>query len=124
MVTKGYLQGISDLKYSPDGSTLAAATFDQHVDLYAVGAKRYTKLARCTGHSSTVRSLDWSRDSSVLQSVCSAYEVLYWNGRNGRQVTRSQRDTPWATWTCFLGFPVMGIWPDSADGTDINSVDR
>jgi hypothetical protein len=28
------------------------------------------------------------------------------------------------TWTDTLGFPVMGIWQDDSDGTDINSVDR
>jgi len=118
------VQGISDLKYSPDSSILAAATFDQHIDLYATDAKHYIKIGRCSGHSSTVRGLDWSRDGSILQSACSAYETLYWNGRNGRQITRSQRDTAWATFTLALGFPVMGIWPDKADGTDINSLDR
>ena len=34
------------------------------------------------------------------------------------------RDTKWHTWTNVLGFPVMGIWPDYSDGTDINAVDR
>eukprot|EP00955_Chlamydomonas_euryale_P117744 366495-Chlamydomonas_euryale.AAC.2 len=40
------------------------------------------------------------------------------------QVKENQRDTRWATWTCVLGFPVMGIWPPGTDGTDINSCDR
>lgn len=40
------------------------------------------------------------------------------------------RDEKWDTFTCPLGFPVMGIWPASrpgeghADGTDINAVCR
>ena len=29
-----------------------------------------------------------------------------------------------ATFTCELGWPVQGIWPDSADGTDINRCAR
>ena len=33
-------------------------------------------------------------------------------------------DLDWATWTSTLGFPVMGIWPEFSDGTDVNSVDR
>jgi hypothetical protein len=40
------------------------------------------------------------------------------------QITLNQRDTDWETYTCILGFPVMGIWPPESDGTDINSVDR
>ena len=34
------------------------------------------------------------------------------------------KDTDWDSWTCTLGWPVQGIWPPSADGTDINAVDR
>jgi echinoderm microtubule-associated protein-like 6 len=117
-------QSITDLKYSPNGKTLAAASMDRHIDLYAVGQQCYTKVARCNGHSSVVRQLDWSSNGSVIQSVCSAYEILHWNGHNGKQITSSQHDTAWHTWTCCLGFPVMGIWPDGADGSDVNAVDR
>jgi hypothetical protein len=35
-----------------------------------------------------------------------------------------QRDRPLRSWTCTLGFPVMGIWPPDSDGTDVNSLDR
>lgn len=34
------------------------------------------------------------------------------------------RDEKWASWTASLGWPVQGIWPELADGSDINSVDR
>jgi microtubule-associated protein-like 6 len=33
------------------------------------------------------------------------------------------RDQTLETWTCTLGWPVQGIWPKCADGTDINAVD-
>lgn len=49
-------------------------------------------------------------------------QVMYWDVGQGRQVALSQQDQRWATWTAKLGFPVMGIWRDEADGTDINSV--
>ena len=38
--------------------------------------------------------------------------------------SRSQRDTAWETYTCPLGFTVMGVWQDDMDGTDINALDR
>jgi hypothetical protein len=34
------------------------------------------------------------------------------------------KNEEWQTWTVPLGWPVQGIWPECADGTDINSVDR
>ncbi|KAM4597691.1 echinoderm microtubule-associated protein-like 2 [Polymixia lowei] len=34
------------------------------------------------------------------------------------------RNLPWATSTCTLGFSTFGVWPDGADGTDINAVCR
>jgi hypothetical protein len=40
------------------------------------------------------------------------------------QITLPQRDTQFATYTVALGFPVMGIFPPYADGTEVNAVDR
>lgn len=116
---------VNDLKYNPAATVLAAACADRHVDLYAVGAGpggRYVRAARCVGHSAAVRTLDWAVDGAVLQSACAAGELLYWDGRSGRQVRENQRDTAWATWTSLLGFPAMGVWYGGADGTDVNAV--
>lgn len=116
---------VNDLKYNPAATVLAAGCADRHVDLYAVGGGpkgRYLRIARCSGHSAAVRTLDWSVDGAVLQSACAAGELLYWDGCSGRQVRENQRDTRWATWTSLLGFPAMGVWYGGADGTDVNAV--
>lgn len=34
------------------------------------------------------------------------------------------RDTEWASQTCTLSFQTLGIWPENADGTDVNTSDR
>ena len=52
------------------------------------------------------------------------HEALYWDIRGRPAVDQSQRDTDWDSWTCQLGFGVMGIWSDNMDGTDINAVHR
>lgn len=84
----------------------------------------YARLARCSGHSSYITHLDWSVDGRVLQSNCGAYELLYFEAASGKQIRQNQRDTQWSSWTCSLGFPVMGMWRDDTDGTDINAVCR
>ena len=87
-------------------------------------AQGYTRVRRCTGHAGSVLHLDWSADGATLASSSSSYEVLYFELATGRQSKLEQRDTPWATQTVALGFPVMGIWPKDSDGTDVNAVDR
>lgn len=43
-----------------------------------------------------------------------------------RQVTHSTqlRDTAWASNSCVLTFSSIGIWPEGADGTDVNACER
>ena len=42
-----------------------------------------------------VRHVDWSADCSVIRTMCSAYEILYFSPRTGKQVVQNQRDTEW-----------------------------
>ena len=114
---------VDEVKFSPDGTLLAAGSHDQLVDVFAV-TDGFKRVARCHGPSSTVTHLDWSEDGATLMTNDQAYELLYFDARTGRQRTENQRDTRWATYTGVLGFPVMGIWPDDSDGTDINALDR
>ena len=43
-----------------------------------------------------------------------------------RQITQPtlMKDVKWTTYTCPIGFEALGIWPEGADGTDINAIDR
>ena len=113
-------RAVSALAWSPDGATLAVGNVEGSIDLYDVA--RWTRLARCRGHSTKVTQLDWSRDAALLQSNCNAYEILYWEGRSGRQVRSPQREyTQWDGWSCTLGWPVMGIWQEGFDPSDVNA---
>jgi microtubule-associated protein-like 6 len=116
------------LRFTSDGRRLAVGTRGATIELFAVIeeglAYALLRLGVCVGHSSTVRQLDWSVDDTVLQSSCQAYELLYWDGLRAEQLRSDQRDRAWQTWSCTVGWPVMGIWPDGYDNTDINALDR
>ncbi|KAE8294969.1 Echinoderm microtubule-associated protein-like 1 [Larimichthys crocea] len=119
---------ISNVKYSPDGNFLAVASHDNFVYIYAVtdSGRKYSRVGKCTGHSSFVTHLDWSKDSQYLITNSGDYEILFWEASSGKHVTNMDtvRNQEWATSTCTLSFNTFGIWPDGADGTDINAVCR
>ncbi|KAM7535160.1 hypothetical protein Aperf_G00000089460 [Anoplocephala perfoliata] len=121
-------EAIQCIAYSPDGQYIAIGGRDNSIYVYSVSIQgtKYSRLGRCSGHSSFVLHLDWSEDSQYLCSVSGDYELLFWSASNCRQVSSpsSMRDVRWATQSCHLGFNVAGIWPPDSDGTDINAVCR
>ncbi|EHB04120.1 Echinoderm microtubule-associated protein-like 1 [Heterocephalus glaber] len=119
---------LSVMRYSPDGNFLAIGSHDNCIYIYGVGdnGRRYTRVGKCSGHSSFISHLDWSVDSQFLVSNSGDYEILYWVPSACKQVVsvEATRDIEWATYTCTLGFHVFGVWPEGSDGTDINAVCR
>lgn len=102
---------------------LQAGSHDAVIDIFDISAGGVRK-SRCKGHSSTVSHLDWSTNCKYIMTTSTAYEILYFDAQTGNQVLYSMNDVEWDTYTCTLGFSVMGIWPTGSDGTDINSCDR
>ena len=58
---------------------------------------RFSPVAKCSGHSTTVAALDWSQDNRVLRSTCANLEVLHWNMPSGKPVSADVRDLGWFT---------------------------
>ncbi|XP_036418668.1 echinoderm microtubule-associated protein-like 2 isoform X1 [Colossoma macropomum] len=119
---------ISIVKYSPNGAYLAVGSHDNFVYIYTVSedGRKYSRAGKCTGHSSFVTHLDWSTNSQYIVTNSGDYEILFWEASSGKHITSADvvRNLEWATSTCVLSFSVFGIWPDGADGTDINAVCR
>jgi WD40 repeat protein len=131
---------IADLKFSPDGHMLASANRSRSVEVFGTAGK-WPLLATCLGASSVVTHVDWSRDSQSLQGACADGQLLFWQAQQAGHgldfVLSTEADLSvgvlgvdrqagwgrWHTWTVPLGFPVMGIWEDSAEITRIASVD-
>jgi len=108
---------------------LAAGSRDMVVDVYDVSSG-YAHLSRFRGHQASITNLDWSvpdprnENRRAVQSTCASFELLRWDPLTGKQILANPRDWVWETFTCTLGFPVMGIWPRGSDGTDIHALDR
>uniref|UniRef100_A0A671NBW1 Echinoderm microtubule-associated protein-like 1 n=1 Tax=Sinocyclocheilus anshuiensis TaxID=1608454 RepID=A0A671NBW1_9TELE len=117
---------LSVMRFSPDGHFLVIGSHDNYIYIYAVAenGKKYSRVGKCSGHSSFITHLDWSVDSQYLASNSGDYEILYWIPSVCKQVVsvETTRDIEWASFTCTLGFHVFGLWPDGSDGTDINAV--
>uniref|UniRef100_A0A672ZTZ6 HELP domain-containing protein n=1 Tax=Sphaeramia orbicularis TaxID=375764 RepID=A0A672ZTZ6_9TELE len=120
---------LSVMRYSPDGSFLAVGSHDNFIYIYSVteSGRRYTRFGRCNGHSSFITHLDWSKDGKYIMSNSGDYEILYWDIAGGCKLLRNRfesKDREWASYTCVLGFHVMGVWLEGSDGTDINALCR
>ncbi|KAM4880033.1 LOW QUALITY PROTEIN: echinoderm microtubule-associated protein-like 3 [Sylvia borin] len=120
---------LSVVRFSPDGTFLAIGSHDNFIYIYTVaeGGRKLSRFGRCTGHSSFITHLDWSKDGRFIMSNSGDYEILYWDVAGGCKLLRNRfesRDREWASYTCVLGFHVFGVWPDGSDGTDINSLCR
>ncbi|KAK2708115.1 hypothetical protein QYM36_015714 [Artemia franciscana] len=119
---------IQVIRFSPDGKTLAIGSRDNHIYLYQLNDdyKKANRVGRCTGHSSFITQLDWSEDGSAIRSNSGDHDVLFWNPNTCRQILQPSqlKDVQWATDTCRISFNSVGIWPEGADGTDINNCAR
>ncbi|XP_031836389.1 echinoderm microtubule-associated protein-like 2 isoform X3 [Nomia melanderi] len=119
---------IQAVRFSPDGTLLALGSRDNYIYIYQVNsdATKYSRVGRCMGHSSFITHVDWSIDGQYLRSNSGDYELLYWNPGVCRQIPQPSalRDVEWATHTCIISFETIGIWPEGADGTDVNNCSR
>lgn len=117
---------IECVAFSPNGCYLACGSRDNFIYIYNVSEDglKYSRIGRCTGHSSFITHIDWSNDSQYLMSNSGDYEVLYWQILNCKQLTNSQliRELEWKTHNCVLEPMKLGIWNSQNDGTDINAV--
>ena len=121
-------EDIDAIRFSPNGRWLAAGSHDNYIDFFDC-KKDFKFTFRLKGHTSFITHIDFSADSSMLMSNCAASEILYWDVAKRKQL-RAKADMPhdpndpktWGRMTCVMGFPVMGIWPDFSDGTDVNAL--
>jgi len=114
--------------YSPDEQFLAVGSHDDSIYVYKIDNGEYELHYAITYvHSSAVVAMDWSKDSKYLRAIDQAYAKIFYDVNAKEQVTEGQTTlidlAMWQTATCKLGWEVAGVFPQGADGTDVNSVD-
>ena len=68
--------------------------------------------------------MDWSVDSIYIAVNTDQGELKFLNYiQNSLANAASVKDVPWATWTCPLGYPTIGVFPH-APGFDVDAVCR
>jgi WD40 repeat protein len=117
---------ISCVKFSPDCKYLAVGSKDSQVIIYSVD-KKLKIFGYNKQHKSGIHHMDWSENSLVLQTNDADNQLLYYSIEKKEVVPDGIvkfNNEKWATWSCIVGWPCLGIWAATSDGKDINSVDR
>jgi WD40 repeat protein len=112
-------------RLKPSSAALAAPATAATQNVAPAQHYAVKRIGVCSGHSSYVTHVDFSRDSTLLRSSDGANEVLFWGVPDCVQNPRtiSLKDIKWATCTVVYGWDVRSIWPSGSDGTDINAID-
>ena len=116
---------ITSLTFNNTDNTLAIAT--QNTILYCDNLEALPdnlNFVTLEGHVSHVSHMDFATDGIHLRSNTIDLELLYWN--NTEQITDTDQidELEFESQNVTLSFETIGIWPQKADGTDINGCTR
>ncbi|HMX26892.1 MAG TPA: protein kinase, partial [Blastocatellia bacterium] len=90
-VFKGHTDDVVSLDFSPDGKTLASASWDNTIKLWEVATTR--ELATLRGHSDRVWSVRFSPDGKRLASGSTDRSVKLWDVAMGRELATKKTHT-------------------------------
>ncbi|HLA12065.1 MAG TPA: caspase family protein [Pyrinomonadaceae bacterium] len=80
-VQTGHLAMVFSVGFSPDGKTLASASYDLTINLWDVATG--TEFRKLKGHSAPVTSIAFSPDGKILASGSRDYTVKLWDVATG-----------------------------------------
>jgi len=107
---------VRDIRFSPDGESLAVACDDGRIYIYAA-TRGFNLASTChhKNHSAGILSMDFSLDCSFVRCVDSSYNYQVYTCVSGEPVDEVIRNCKWATHRCHLGWGLQGLWDDTSD---------
>ena len=107
------MEWITDIKFSVDSKKCAVSSMDGGIYIYDVD-RQFELAVRCSPSESYITHIDLSDDGARLQANTGSQELLFFDTATGDliQSPSTVKNVDWASWTCTLGWPVQGIWPD------------
>ncbi|RYH28592.1 hypothetical protein EON65_11620 [archaeon] len=101
---------VTEIKYSPSGEVVAIGSKDSLIHLLSVSGG-YKHIGACRGHTSHVRSVDFSENGKYLRSCDASKELLHWDVESGQRLNQSivYRNLTWKTQSCVYGWGLQGI---------------
>ena len=117
-------QTIYDIKYSPDGESLAVAAGD-NIYFYDV-EQQYKHTKTFKKHKMPITHFDFSSESDFIISNCQGGDVFFADAHTGGHIPSPAelKDVDWSTWTVCNGWASMGVHTPYKDGSVVNAVAR
>ncbi|MDF5718440.1 MAG: AAA family ATPase, partial [Rhizonema sp. NSF051] len=81
---EGHSSIVYSVSFSPDGKTLASASFDNTIKLWNVATGKQIKTL--SGHSNSVNSVSFSPDGKTLASASADKTIKLWDVATGKQI--------------------------------------
>ncbi|MEH2398210.1 AAA-like domain-containing protein, partial [Nostoc sp.] len=82
---EGHSSEVYSVVFSPDGKTLASASFDNTIKLWNLDTGK--EITTLTGHSNSVYSVVFSPDGKTLASASFDNTIKLWNLDTGKEIT-------------------------------------
>ena len=77
-------------------------------------------------HTSWIRAIDFSTDSSLMRSCSRAADLLLWTLPDCKRINQliMARDVEWASCTCAVSWEARGVWEEGCDLSALTCLQR